>query len=164
MRCGNGLYRVFVADPANVSKFMNPGFPQEVASIQKNSARARASSATPLRASRCWMASGYSLVLGWLAFWVLRCRVRAGVDSHVSSVCELPSSVKKWKVDVYCLFLQVRHKFELIFLELSAKNKLHIFFKILKGAKYNFCSYRSYRCLWELRELRELPRNSQFCF
>jgi len=37
------------------------------------------------------------------------------------------ASAKKWKVEVYCFFLQVRHKFELIFLEVSAKNKAPFF-------------------------------------
>ena len=35
------------------------------------------------------MASGYLLVLGWLAFWVLRRSFRAGVVSPKSSVREL---------------------------------------------------------------------------
>jgi len=30
---------------------------------------------------------------------------------------------KKLKVEVYCFFLQVRHKFELTFLEVLAKDK-----------------------------------------
>ena len=38
------------------------------------------------------MASGYSLVFGWLAFWVLRRSVWASVDSPESSVRELPHS------------------------------------------------------------------------
>jgi len=37
----------------------------------------------------------------------------------------------------------VRHKFELTFLEVSAKNKHLFFFQILTGAKYNFSSYGS---------------------
>jgi hypothetical protein len=47
------------------------------------------------------------------------------------------------KVEVYCFFLQVRHKFELTFLEVSAKNKQLFFFQILTGEKYNFSSYGS---------------------
>jgi len=37
----------------------------------------------------------------------------------------------------------VRHKFELTFLEVSAKNKHLFFFQILTGAKYNFSTYGS---------------------
>ena len=37
-----------------------------------------------------WMASGYRLVLGWLAFWVLWWSFRVGVVSPESSVLELP--------------------------------------------------------------------------
>jgi len=37
--------------------------------------------------------------------------------------CLPPTSAKKWKDEVYCFFLQVRHKFELIIREVSAKNK-----------------------------------------
>jgi len=38
------------------------------------------------------MASGDSLVFGWLAFWVHRWSVHVGIDSPESSVCELPNS------------------------------------------------------------------------
>ena len=54
------------------------------------------------------------------------------------------SSAKKWTVELYCFFLQVRHKFELTFLEASAKSKPLFFFQILTRAKYNFSSYGSY--------------------
>jgi len=53
------------------------------------------------------------------------------------------TSAKKLKVEVYCFFLQVRHKFELTFLEVSAKIKPLLFLEILTGAKYNFSSYWS---------------------
>jgi len=51
------------------------------------------------------------------------------------------------------LFLQVRHKFELIFLEVSAKNKALFFFQSLQeqnitspltGVSDTYWSYRSY--------------------
>ena len=38
----------------------------------------------------------------------------------------ISKKMKSWNI---LLFLQVRHKFELIFLEISAKNKTHFFFK-----------------------------------
>jgi len=87
----DAVYRAFVADPANATIFTNPpsGFQQRALYM---SPRSPPPQATPLRASRCWMASGYSLVFGWLAFWVLWRSVRAGVDSPESSVRELPHS------------------------------------------------------------------------
>jgi hypothetical protein len=62
---------------------------------------------------------------------------------------------------VYCFFLQVRHKFELRFLEVSAKNKPLCVFQILMVAEYKFFSYRSYQSLWELWEHQE--QVSIFC-